>query len=491
MVERAFGRADIAGGVVNAPSTRFKLMSVTKSITAVALLRLVQSKKLTIDDPVSKHLPAWPAGWEDVLIRHLLDHTSGLPNLETSWVVEARKGADRGLGVWRRLAPQLARPALEAPAGSRHRYSNFNYVLLGAVAEAVTGLEYPEIVRVEVFEPAGMKASGFDDGNLRPGLALGYFRGKGGVPDPRRQDMSTILAAGGIYSTAADLYRFDRALASGKLLSAALRQRMQTPAPNTYGYALGWQVRPIHGHACARHSGGANGYVADLLRFIEDDACVVLLSNFAYAPSVLLAEGLAGCLLERDVDMPARVPSKVLDRYLGAYRGPSSTAVVRRSGDCLAMYEQKDGESRVTPTLLVALGEDRFRRQAWPTLLHFTIGKQGPTQLVMEGTRPTTFSTLRVDAKAWKKAVGRYRDAKGSAKYRIMRLKGALQLRLPEGWGGVDLTLLPVAADRALTLFYEDFATVLTLDRDEKGTVSGFRWMRNDGQVVVCTRSGR
>ncbi len=485
LVHRAFGHADIDKRVRNSTTTRHKIMSTTKSITAVVIMRLVQSGKLGLNDLVSKHLAGWPAGWNGVLVKHLLDHTSGLPNLENAWAMTARQGKNRGLALWKQIAPLWADQKLVTRVGTQHRYSNLNYELLGAIAEVICKLDYADVVRAQIFEPAGMKESGFDDGSDSPGLALGYFRGKTGKPEPRGQDMSVILAAGGIYSTTGDLYRFDRALTDDTLLTAASRKRMMTAAPHTYGYALGWKMFPVQEHACARHSGGANGYVADLLRFPEDNACIVLLSNFAFAPSLLIADGLAACLFGRDGDKPARVKPKVLDRYRGAYRGPESTVVIRRSDACLAMYELKEGQDRIVPTLLLALGEDRFRRQSWPSRMRFEMKKHVPTRLYMAGNQTLEFAPVEA-AKVWKKAVGRY-QTKAGIDYHIAYAKNAFYMRQPDGRSG-DLEIIPATEDSALTLYGEDFATPLTLKRDVKGVVRSFHWKRNDGRTIECIR---
>jgi CubicO group peptidase (beta-lactamase class C family) len=493
LVERAYGQADIAGKVPNAVTTRHKLMSVTKSITAVAVLRLVAAGKLALEDPVAKHLPGWPKGWASVTVRHLLDHTSGIGNLELEWVVEARAVPGRGLAPWQRLAPKVAARTLEAPAGTKHAYTNFHYVLLGAIAEQVSGRPAADLVREEVLAPAGMADTAFDDGSAQPRLAVGYFRGPGGLPEHRGQDMSEILTAGGLYATARDLYRLDRALRGDKLLPDSLRARMVAPEPHTFGYALGWQVRPVQERPCVRHSGGANGYVADFLRFPEDDACVVVLSNFAFAPILLLGEDLSGLLLGRDVAMPARLTRERLDDYVGSYRGPSSTVVVRRSGDLLTTFELPAGQRRVSALLLVALGEHRFRRQAWPTSLRFDVAGPHATALRMEVPPPMPPVHLeRVEAPtaAWSKAEGHYQAKDGGASYRIAGAKGRLELRPPSGWGG-DLELLPVTDTAALTLYGEEFGTVLELVPDPKGAITGFRWTRNDGRVVECARAGR
>jgi hypothetical protein len=300
-----------------------------------------------------------------------------------------------------------------------------------------------------------------------------------------------IEAAGGLYASAQDLYRLDRALRGDTLLSAATRERMHTAAQHTFGYALGWQVRPIHGRPCARHSGGANGFVADFLRFPDDDACVVVLSNYAFVPILLVSEDVAGILLERDVDPPKVVGRAELSVYAGSYRDGTSTIVVRRCGELLLGYDVAPGATRVSGTPLVALGEHRFRRQSWPTYLRFAVDAGTATELELDATPTRTLSRAKDPASAWRAAAGAYREKGGfGATYRIAVAKERIELRVPSGWGP-DLELLPVTETEALALADADFGTVLTLETEGKAGVKGFRWTRADGRVLECGRSGR
>jgi D-alanyl-D-alanine carboxypeptidase len=480
VVDRAYGLADVAAKTPIATDTAFKLMSVTKSMTAVAVLALVQEGRLDLESPVKDVLPRWPEGWRDVRVRHLLEHTS------------ARAGADRGLATWRRLAPSLSNRTLDAPAGSRHAYSNFHYVLLASVLEAKAGKPYVDAMRALVLDPAGMKATTFDDGSRRPRLAVGYFRGKEGAPAASEQDMSVIRGAGDAISTTGDLWRLDRALSGDAILSAATRRTMTTPPAGAW-YALGWQVLPVHDRPCVRHSGGANGYVADFLRFSADDACVVVLSNLAYAPIVRIGEDLAGLLFDRAVETPRRVAADDLAPYLGAYRGgvSGSTFLVRASGPAAMLFEVSGATARIGGALLVPVGEHRFQRQQWPTDLAFDPPEKSRSRGVLvtgRGASPARFERVESAADAWIAAVGEYREREpGRGALRIVASKGRLFLRAAPY--PADLELVPASDTDAVVLFSEEFGTILTLERDRGGAPRGLRWERNDGQVVRAARA--
>jgi CubicO group peptidase (beta-lactamase class C family) len=486
VVEAAYGSADLEAGLANEASTAFKLMSVSKSITAVAVMRLAGKGKLDIADPVGKHLPDWPDGWRGVTVRQLLDHTPGIPNLELEWAVEARVGAERGLGVWRRLAGELAKRPLDAAPGTRAAYSNFNYVLLGLVLEKVAGSPYAEVLRAEVFKPAGMERTGIDDGSRRPGLSVGYFRGKGGEPAASKQDMSVIEGAGGFYSTVGDLYRLDRALRGDALLSREGYVRMVTVEPPATGYACGWQVSRIHDRACVHHSGGANGYVADFLRFPDDDACVVVLSNFAFAPAGRISHDLAGLLFGRAVTPARKVDNKTLDGWTGIYRPQAEgrALLVRRSGDVLMLFDAHVGVERCGGRLLLPLADDLFVTPWTAERLRFAANG-----LVLEsGGVATTMERVHAPVDGWGAAIGEYAtEPKGTGPMRIAGAEGRFKLEDPKGWPS-EQDLLPLTETLAIALYSEEFGTLLHLDRGADGRVTGFRRQRNDGQEVRGAR---
>jgi CubicO group peptidase (beta-lactamase class C family) len=483
VVEAAYGNADVEAGTANEASTAFKLMSVSKSITAVAVMRLAGKDKLALSDPVGSHLPHWPDAWREVTVRQLLDHTSGVPNLEQEWGAEARRGPERGLGVWARLAPRLAKLPHDAPPGTRPAYSNFNYVLLGLLLEKAAGRPYGEVLCAEVLGPAAMERTGVDDGSRRPGLSVGYFRG-GGEPAASEQDMSLIEGAGGLYSTVGDLYRLDRALRGDALLSREVYAGMVTVEAPSVGYACGWQVSRIHDRTCVHHSGGANGYVADFLRFPDDDACVVVLSNFAFAPAERISHDLAAILFGKAVTPARKVEPRTLDRWMGLYRprADGRALLVRRSGDLLMLFDAHVGVERCGGRLLIPLADDLFVPPCTAERLRFT-----ETGLVLEALgQATAMERVEVPAEPWRAAIGEYATGpKGTAQ--ITEALGSLRLRDPGGWP-VEQEVLPLSGTLALALHSEDFGMLFHLERGADGSVLGFRRQRIDGKEVHGVR---
>jgi CubicO group peptidase (beta-lactamase class C family) len=491
VLERSYGLADRERGIAHTPATQCKLMSVTKSFTALAVMHLVQDGELGLDDRVGSHLPGWPKAWRDVTVHDLLDHTSGIANLEPRWVA-ALRDRERGLPVWRRLAEDLADEPLQSLPGTKSAYSNFGYVLLGLVIEAASGRAYADYLRAAVLEPAGMTSTQVDDGSRREPLAVGYFRGKGGVPIASKQDMSRIEAAGGLFSTVQDLYRLDRALRGDAILDAEHRRRLWTPRTHAGEYACGWLVTRVHGRHCLTHSGGANGYVADYLRFPDDDACVVVVSNFSYAPIGRISRDLTALLFDLPCAAPRQPGVAELAANAGAYRSPANpkrTLFVRRSGDALLLFDICDGVDRVAGRLLVPVEGGAFLMPRGDGRLVFAMPAEGQCPSVRQVSQSHAAEFLRTDTgdAAWTAAVGDYATQDGTA--RIARNDDGLDLQV----AGEPITrrLAPVSPTAAIALYDEAGGTMLRLELDAAGHAIGFHWQRPDGKVVRGRREGR
>ena len=275
LLQRAWGLADRAAGTPVTLDTRFRLGSMNKMFTAVAVLQLVEAGRLSLEGSVGQSLPGYPnADIAKVTIRQLLTHAGGTGDIFGPAFDQHRlslKTHDDYVRLYGARGPTH-------PPGQAHEYSNYGYVLLGAIIERASGLSYEDYVARHVFAPAGMHDTGAlpEDVDV-PGRARAYTRKDGAWVDAADTLPYRGTAAGGGYSTAADLLKFARALQAGILLSpASLAEatRRQTP---WYGY--GFMVGQRHGVAGFGHGGGAEGMNASLGIFPAQDAVVIGLSN--------------------------------------------------------------------------------------------------------------------------------------------------------------------------------------------------------------------
>jgi len=292
--EAAKGMADRASGRGNTPETQFRIGSVTKQFTAMGVLILQDRGRLDVNDPVGRHVPGLPEAWRKLTIHQLLTHTSGLMH---SWALPGfRETMARPTTLDQTLARFFDQPLLFEP-GSGFQYSGVGYFLLAKLIERVSGQSYGDFLRVEIFEPLGMKDTGADDPTRPlPRLAQGYDREKDGSIRTADEICVPLLAGGGdLHSTVGDLARWDRALAGHQLVSERAYAAMYRPERESYGY--GWRIGEVVGHEALSHTGGLPGFSAYNLRFPEDGIDVIVLSNHSAAAVGKLGQELAKVVL--------------------------------------------------------------------------------------------------------------------------------------------------------------------------------------------------
>jgi CubicO group peptidase (beta-lactamase class C family) len=290
LLEKGYGLADVERKVPATPDTVFRLASVTKAFTGTAVLMLAERGAIALDDPVTTHLPSSPPAWRAVTIRHLLSHTSGLPNYLDR--PNSMEWAAREYTVQQLIESFRDWPAVFAP-GERSAYSNSNYVLLGAIVEKVSGLPFDRFVETSVFAPLGMTATacGASVKDLSR-LATAYEPARTADDQldwsrlvvARPYSLSSVYAAGGCVSSLRDLARFHDALSKGALIGKAALTGSLTPAALRVDLAPtmsegGWQLDRVGGRRAAMRSGALPGVCTWFLTMPDDDVSVILLSN--------------------------------------------------------------------------------------------------------------------------------------------------------------------------------------------------------------------
>jgi len=301
VVERAaWGMADLEHGVPIATDTAFRLASVSKQFTAMAIMMLAEEGRLSIDDPVTRFLPELSRFGDALTIRHLLTHTGGLPDyydvmVEISGVERPRtRDALAVLAVW-------GEP-LFAP-GERYEYSNPGYELLALIVEEASGEPYSEFVETRIFAPLGMTSSVVFD-ERAPGIArraIGYRSEGDGFAVYDDDPLNHVIGSGGIYSTVEDLARWDQALYGEELVRADTLAEAFRPSRLASGeeipYGFGWRVEEHHGRRRVSHGGEWVGFQNFIARYPDDRVSVVVLSNLVETDSEGLADALAALIL--------------------------------------------------------------------------------------------------------------------------------------------------------------------------------------------------
>ena len=289
LADRNFGSANIGWHISNAASTRFHIGSLTKQFTAASILLLAERGKLRLDDPVSKYIDNPPTAWNGITLLHLLTHTSGIASITDLSPEQA--ALSRG-GTPAEIVERFRNQPLLFPPGTQARYSNSGYILLGMVVEKASGEPYATFLKKNIFDPLGMRDTGVDNGvDVVENLALGYRLQAGKLVHAEFVDMQIPFAAGDLYSTTNDLARWEEGLFGGKLLRSDSLQRMITPGMGDFG--LGVVVKQEQGERVISHTGGIQGYVADLRYYPDRRIAVIVLSNTESKETLALSEQLS------------------------------------------------------------------------------------------------------------------------------------------------------------------------------------------------------
>ena len=279
--KKGFGYANFEWQVPNTIDTKFRIGSVTKPFTAILVLQQVEAGKIKLDAPITEYLPEYRAdAGAKITVRHLLTHTSGIPTYKAPQILEQTSPIGKP-----ELVKKWCSGDLESEPGTTWGYNNCGYLLLGMILERTTGKTYADLLRDRILKPAEMNDSGVDTTQLfLAKRAYGYeWSPVAGLRPGPYNEISTALGAGDIYSTAEDMFRFDRALYGDKLLSAKTRELMFTPATQRGG--LGWFVRtapkehPAAGRTLQFHEGHIFGYFTMYTRVPESETMVLTIDN--------------------------------------------------------------------------------------------------------------------------------------------------------------------------------------------------------------------
>jgi CubicO group peptidase (beta-lactamase class C family) len=281
--KKGFGKANMEWDIPNTPETKFRLGSITKQFTAVLILQLVEQGKIKLDGKLSDYLPAYRKDTGDkVTVHQLLNHTSGIPSY--TGMPNFEKEVSRNPYTVDDFVTRFASGDLQFEPGSKFSYNNSGYFLLGAIIEKVRGKTYEQVLTEKILNPLGMKNTGYDHhGTILEKRASGYEKRPAGYVNAAYLDMSLPYAAGSLYSTVEDLYLWDQALYTDRVLSAQSKELMYKP--NLEEYAYGWVVTAAklgtgtETVPTIKHNGGINGFSTIITRFPVQKNLVVLLDN--------------------------------------------------------------------------------------------------------------------------------------------------------------------------------------------------------------------
>jgi CubicO group peptidase (beta-lactamase class C family) len=287
-------------------STIYQSGSLGKQFTAALVLQLADSGRLSLDDPIRRFFPEGPARWDSITVRHLLTHTSGIPDYTDSVVDLHREYTEDQL-----VTVAAGLPPVFAP-GTHWSYSNTGYVLLGALVRRVTGRFYGDLLRERIFTPLGMTTARIiSEADIVPHRADGYRLAGDTVKHQEWVSPSlNTTADGSLYLTVRDLAAWAIALDQGRALPGTERTAAWTPVrltgSGTYPYGFGWMLDPVRGRPGIGHTGSWQGFRTSIQRYPDARLTVIVLANLAEARPSAIGLAVAG-LLDRTLVPPHRL----------------------------------------------------------------------------------------------------------------------------------------------------------------------------------------
>jgi CubicO group peptidase (beta-lactamase class C family) len=387
LFQGGYGKADLELDVPNTPESVFRLGSLTKQFTAAAILQLQEQGLLDINDTVDRYLPGYPHG-DEITIYQLLNHTSGIPDYE---FLESRMVYRNAVSLDALMAKFSDLPFDYTP-GSQFKYSSSGYVILTAIIEKVSGQSYADYLAEHIFQPLGMEATRYDNADtILPGRASGYTWDGDAYHNAEFFDMSNAAGAGGLVSTVGDMYKWDHALYTDAVLSAAAREAYFAPSVRMeegMSSAYGWRIMDTPEHTLAVHGGEINGFVTFVIRDPATQLYVIVLSNVENPAAVDVAQGLAAIAYGEPYDMPGQPPAvevvevdpAVLQKYAGSYQfSADMTFTITAEASHLFAEVPNLPKFEIFPT-----SETDFFAKIADIKLHFEVGADGAvTELVI------------------------------------------------------------------------------------------------------------
>ena len=401
LLSKGYGMANYEFNVPNTPKTKFQIASISKTFTAAAIMILQERGKLSVYDSLSRFIPDYPKG-DKITICHLLIHTSGIPNVNAFPDYNQKSRFPQALENI--IAMFKEKPLIQNP-GEKYSYSNSNYNLLAYIIEKVSGISYREFLKENIFDPLDMRNTGHhgDASAIIRNLASGYQpSGSIGLEKAPFLDWSIKTGNGSLYSTVEDLYKWDRALYTEKILKKSSLDDISKEHLDGIGY--GWFVRKRLNRRVTAYNGRSPGYSSYLERYIDDDACIIILSNnYAPAPHMMI-EDLAAILFSEEYEglmeiKPVKINSKILSTYVGSYKfgddfyRPNAAVKVIKKDDHLSFQWSK---TYITP--LRPLSENKFlERFFWAYIIFKKNTKGEVTGLIWRDTSDYLAMKLKED----------------------------------------------------------------------------------------------
>lgn len=351
--QKAFGMANLELNVPMQPDMVFRIGSITKQFTAVAILQLMEQGKLSLQDDITKFIPDYTTQAYTITIEHLLTHTSGIKSY--TGIPEIMKNIRMDMKP-EELIAQFKNQPMEFAPGTKWNYNNSGFFLLGYIIEKVTGMTYAEYIQENFFTPLGMTSSCYgSDTKIIKNRAYGYQPGDDGVVNSDYCSMTQPYSAGSIMSTVGDLFKWHQAVHSYTLVKKETIDKAFTEYKlangDGTGYGYGWFLSHLQGSPTIEHGGGIFGYLTSSIYLPEEDVFVVLFSNNVGKAPELTALKMAAVTIGKPLKTTEiKLDEATLNQYVGIYTNDKKREVtITREGTQLSAMLSGSGSRKMFP----------------------------------------------------------------------------------------------------------------------------------------------
>ena len=372
--EKAFGLANVKTATPMQPDMAFRIGSITKQFTAIAILQLVEAGKISLQDSIQRYVVDYPHKQYPITIEHLLTHTSGIKDYQAI----TNRAAERASYTPKQGVDYFKDEPLEFKPGSKFKYSNSNYYLLGYIIELVTGQSYANYLQHNLFDKAGLRHTEYLTANKAvANMPQGYSRFDKGLELAELQDITILYAAGGLASTAEDLFNWHQALRAGKLLGKKLLKKAHTPyrlSDGTYSdYGYGWYIRKLAVSPTIEHAGSTDGFQADEVYLPDADTYVVTLFNCFEQDMdwTVLTNDIARVATGKPVDAAVVVDKALLAKYVGEYTFDASHKLLVTFKEGSLFIEDTNPNDRLPQVRVYPQNDHKFYMKEAPVVFDF------------------------------------------------------------------------------------------------------------------------
>ncbi len=329
--KKGYGLASHEYNIPNTAQTKYRICSITKQFTAMAIMILQERGLLNVHDKANKYLQEYKELDERITIHHLLTHTSGLQYLFGSDFEKSLNNPKHKHEYMINMFKDL--PLLCEP-GQAWNYSNFGYYLLGCIIENISGISYDEFLQQNIFKPLNMNDTGVErDKKIIQELATGYYLNGDEIIRHKYMNIDLAFGSGDIYSTVEDMLLWEKALYTEELVSKKTLDLVFTPYANSgetgsedndYGY--GWFIEKKYGRDRISHGGGGLGFITEFHRYVTEEISIIILSNYGFTAVWRISEIIAAILFQEEYSFPSKplqysLEPGLYESYIGTYKG--------------------------------------------------------------------------------------------------------------------------------------------------------------------------